>query len=58
MRKKLQKDGDTRVVKRFALFPIIAGCEMRWLEWCKVKQKLNVYGDIDIPYVWKNIKFV
>lgn len=58
MRKKLLKNGDTRIVKRFAYFPIRAGDEMRWLEIVNIKQKLIVYGDIDVPYVWENIEFI
>ena len=49
------KGGDTRIKKRFALFPIVIGDEMRWLEWVKVVQ---VFDDNWADDGWKNYGFV
>lgn len=38
MRWTKKKDGDKRVVERFALVPITIGDETRWLEWCTIAQ--------------------
>ncbi len=31
--------GDVRTVKRFLLFPLVLGDEMRWLEWVFIVQE-------------------
>ena len=41
MRWSLPKDGDLRVIKRFALFPIGIKGEYRWLETCYIKQRYS-----------------
>ena len=49
------QDGDRRIKKRFALFPIIIGDEGRWLERVKIVQKYdNNYAEGG----WKNWAFV
>ncbi len=45
--------GKTRVVKRFALFPIEIAGECRWLEICYIKQKYNFWLEM-----WFNEEFV
>lgn len=47
--------GDTRIKKRFALFPIIIGNEMRWLEMVKIVQK---FDDNWADDGWKNWAFI
>lgn len=42
MRWKQPQWGDTRIIKRFALFPITVGSETRWLEWCYIKQHYGI----------------
>ena len=64
MKKTLQilKNGDTRIKKRFALFPVVIRKdnirEFRWLEMVTTKQ---VYRKTSIPHVnnfWQDIEFV
>jgi|GEM_PF-3472170 len=45
----IPRDGDTRVVKRFALFPIEAAGEVRWLEFVTVQQ--SYYEWLRRPWV-------
>ena len=51
MRWSLPRDGEVRIVRRFALFPIGIDGEYRWLETCYIKQKYS--------YVlsWYNVEF-
>ena len=53
--KKPVEDGDIRYIKRFALFPIRAGFQLKWLEMCYIKQKycLSWYEDW-----WENETFI
>jgi hypothetical protein len=48
--------GSERIIKRFAIIPIYADKEYRWLEWCYIKQcwKEPIYDDCH----WANIAFV
>lgn len=48
--------GDERIIKRFAIFPILVEREYRWLEWCYIKQ--TWYHRIFEDDCWKNIAFV
>ena len=63
--KKVYKRYDTRIIKRFALFPITIKHEYkdeivketRWLETCYIEQE---YYDPDgyNEFEWRNVKFV
>ena len=44
--------GETRVIKRFALFPVTINYCVKWLEWVKIHQ--TYHGD----HAWKNDWFV
>jgi len=35
--------GDTRTIKKFLWMPKTIGCERRWLEFAKIKQRFNFY---------------
>ena len=35
------KDGDIRIKRKFALFPILIDREYRWLEFCYIEQKFT-----------------
>lgn len=37
--KTTPKDGETRVVSRFLIFPWELSNQYRWLEWVKIKQR-------------------
>lgn len=52
------EDGMTRIIKRFAIFPIEVNRENRWLEWCYVKQEYYQPRLITMDGYWKSIKFV
>ena len=59
--KKRAQVGDTRVIKRFALFPIrivkIGYTEIRWLEVVYIRQVLSKRDWEDSSY-WDGIDFV
>ena len=55
MRWKIPNNGDKRIVKRFALFPIRIDNECRWLEFVYIQQ---FYDDFYNPYPWRNECFV
>jgi hypothetical protein len=58
MRKQLPVEGNERVIKKFALFPIICNNnEWAWLEWVYIKQKY-FYSRNGIPEGWQNLAFV
>lgn len=48
-------DGDYRVVRRFALFPIWTPDETRWLCWVNLEQQ---YSGNWADYGWHNVRFV
>ena len=48
-------DGDTRIIRRFALFPICTKNEMRWLEWVYIEQR---WSDNYADDGWHNYRFV
>ena len=52
--------GDTRVVKRFAWFPVTIGAETRWLETVYICQRYgwSNYRLIEYQYQWVNQYFV
>ena len=54
---KEPKDGDERVVKKFALFPMFCEGEVRWLEKVTAEQKFE-YDAGDEFNRWHNKKFV
>ena len=62
--KQEPKENDTRIVKRFALFPIRACEEMAWLETVHIKQAYRIYCTYEYngcvyPYgQWDNVKFI
>lgn len=56
MRWKRVQTGDERIVRRFALFPICINNDVRWLEWCLIKQQTY-----DVSYYinpWFNVSFI
>ena len=53
MRWHTPKDKETRVIKRFALLPIVIKGEVRWLETCYIKQSYNF-----ILVSWWNEEFL
>lgn len=56
MRWRKLRSGDTRVIKRFAIFPISAGGEVRWLEWVTIRQYAY---DVDYYFFpWHNAEFI
>jgi hypothetical protein len=57
MRWKLPKTGDIRIITKFALFPIQANGEKRWLETVHIKQRCWV-GIVSGTVYWDNVAFV
>ncbi len=60
-KKNYPKEGDTRVVKYFALLPVEIDDEMRWLESVEIKQKFTAYYhgmDDGWSLSWQNVKFL
>lgn len=57
--RKIVKDGDTRIVQKFALFPITIGLETRWLERVDIEQECD-WGTQDdfVINPWYNKRFV
>jgi hypothetical protein len=52
MRKTLPKPGDTRVIRRWAVFPIVIDGEERWLESCIILQRwTNMFGWQDAAFL-------
>lgn len=49
------KDGDTRIIKRFALFPICTLTEIAWLQWVLIEQE---WSDNWADDGWHNIRFI
>ena len=58
MRWKTPTKGSERVIKRFAILPIEAGKETRWLEVCYIKQSWYQPLYVNVDGFWKNIAFV
>jgi hypothetical protein len=50
------KDGDVRIIKRFALFPINTPHETRWLEFVRIEQRYEGYNWADDG--WQNTQFI
>ena len=57
MRWKTPKPGDTRVVKRFAFFPICINGEVRWLEMVSIRQRFWI-GSVTGNHYWDDMYFV
>lgn len=60
MRFKLQPEpllNDERIIKKFAIFPIKIGYEIRWLEMVTIKQRY-IYSCSYSGYYWDNICFI
>lgn len=53
MRWKLAKNGDSRIVEKFLIFPIEIKGEVRWLERAKIMQFYHDYYD-----KWLNDYFI
>lgn len=51
MRWRDTPEWECRHVIRFALLPMKIGLSIRWLEWVKIKQRME-YGR------WRNIEFI
>ena len=53
------KEGDIRVVKKFAFLPIRIGRDVRWLESCKIEMiyKFCYYMD-DYYWAWVYKRFI
>ena len=49
------RDGDTRNIRRFALFPVCTPTEMRWLEWVVIEQE---WSDNWADDGWHNKRFI
>jgi hypothetical protein len=56
MRWKLPKTGDIRIITKFALFPIKANGEKRWLETVRIKQRC--WRGASGTVYWDNVAFV
>lgn len=59
--KNNDKEGDTRVVRKFLWLPLRIGDETRWLECCHLVQTLEQEFDTTSGYsgfVWKTIGWV
>lgn len=50
MRWDAPQRGDMRMIETFALVPIKAGYEWRWLEWVIIEQRFN-------GATWENFRF-
>jgi hypothetical protein len=55
MRWKEPIDGDVKIKKKFALFPITIKKETRWLEWVNIRYK---YFEDGWDYGWMAMEFV
>jgi len=59
--KSRPENGDTRVIDKFAIFPVTVGLERRWLERVKYEQVFNKdyvnYESFDSE-CWKNVRFI
>ena len=55
--KTRHEHGDVKIVKKFALFPIRIGEEVRWLEMCKIKMTYWHYH-IEMHTRWEYNEFV
>lgn len=63
---KLYKDGDTRIIKKFLIFPSSQinedeGIEeLRWLETARIRQIYRVYTDWEFSTCsyWEDVEFV
>jgi len=55
MKRRNYKEGEKRIIKRFAFFPIWTPTETRWFEWVTPEQmrKSNSYEEY-----WVNVKFI
>ncbi len=49
------KNGDIRIIRKFALLPIFIKGEVRWLEWVSIKQ---MAGRGHTLYEWINLEFI
>lgn len=60
MRFKIPSDKDQRIVKRFAIFPIIVRDEVVWLETCYIEQQYEEDAiEFEGLYInkWNNMRF-
>ena len=55
--KPTPKNGDTKIVKKFALFPIRIKDEVRWLEICKIEMVYWYYYKENF-YAWAYKRFI
>jgi hypothetical protein len=54
IKRKILKDGDIKIIKRFAFFPVrLNDEEIIWLEWYKVTKRFDVLFNRN---VWDTIK--
>jgi len=59
MKIKRKKEGDIRIRRFFALFPVFCGDDCRWLEWVKVKQECRRCITTALEYGFvKTLKYV
>jgi hypothetical protein len=54
-KRKLHKDEEIRIIKKFLFFPLCIKDDCRWFETVSIKQKLGVYN---YDSEWENIKFI
>ena len=55
IKQKKPYEGNFRYVRRFALFPIRAGQEVKWLEVCYIRQRRWISWGAE---GWENDKFI
>ena len=56
--RKIPSLGDTRIITKFALLPITAGGETRWLQSVRIEQTLEENGTYGVDTVWDNTRFI
>lgn len=49
-KKKKPEIGDTRIIRRFAWFPVLLEREIRWLEQVTIEQMYGIFGWSDWRY--------
>lgn len=61
-RKPPPKEGQRRIVRRFAWWPICIGAEWRWVERVYLQQEYVMREDLDFDRIprlrWENVAFV
>jgi len=50
--------GNMRIIKTFPLLPVRISGDVRWLEWCYIKQVVSTRHLYNRHYHWENIGYV